>query len=177
MITAPTTMAARLRARLAAEGTTITHSQALEIVAAQLGYPDWDTCAAAGPGANGPSPVVIPVLRTFPGGEATRFYVAFLGFSVDWEHRFGDGMPLYQQVSREGCVLHLSEHHGDGTPGSAVRIEVADVQRLQREWRDSTVYPLRIGVHHEPWGDDLVMPDPFGNRLIFHTPRAGGPAT
>ena len=31
---------------------------------------------------------------------------------------------------------------------------------------------VRIGLDSEPWGDDLVMPDAFGNRLIFHTSRA-----
>lgn len=81
-------------------------------------------------------------------------------------------MPLYQQVSRDGCVLHLSEHHGDATPGSAVRIQIANVGQVQRELAASSVYPLRIGVSAQPWGDDLVVPDPFGNRLIFHTPRA-----
>lgn len=168
--TNPKDMASRLRARLAANGAEITNSQALELVAVQLGYRDWNTCVAASTAA--PPPVTVPILRTFPGGEARRFYVSFLGFRVDWEHRFGDGMPLYQQVSREGCVLHLSEHHGDGTPGSAVRIQIPDVRRLQRELLDSTVYPLRIGLDSEAWGDDLAVPDPFGNRIIFHTPRA-----
>ena len=79
-------------------------------------------------------------------------------------------MPLYQQVSRENCVLHLSEHHGDATPGAAVRIEVADVQLLQQQLADSQVYPLRIGLDRADWGEDLAVPDPFGNRLIFHTP-------
>jgi hypothetical protein len=164
----PKAMASRLRTRLAANGTEITHSQALELVAAQLGYRDWNTCAAAPTSAR----VTIPILRTFPGGEAHRFYVEFLGFTVDWEHRFDDGMPLYQQVSREGCVLHLSEHHGDATPGSAVRIEISDVRGLQRELADSTVYPLQIGLCSEPWGDDLTVPDPFANHITFHTPRA-----
>jgi catechol 2,3-dioxygenase-like lactoylglutathione lyase family enzyme len=139
-------------------------------VAAQLGYRDWNTCAAAVRTA--PVPVTIPILRTFPGPEARRFYVDFLGFTVDWEHRFEEGMPLYQQVSREGCVLHLSEHHGDGTPGSAVRIEISDVVRLQRMLVESPVYPLRIGLDSEPWGADLAIPDPFGNRIIFHTSRS-----
>ncbi|MEO6958125.1 MAG: glyoxalase superfamily protein [Antricoccus sp.] len=104
--TDPKFMASRLQARLAASGTPITHSQALELVAAQLGYRDWNTCRAAPRSA--PAPVTVPIVRTFPGEQARRFYVEFLGFTVDWEHRFGDGMPLYQQVSREGCVLHLS---------------------------------------------------------------------
>jgi len=167
--TDPKSMASRLRSRLAANGMEITHSQALELVAAQLGYRDWNTCAAAARSA--PDPVTVPILRTFPGEEAWRFYVSFLGFTVDWEHRFGEGMPLYQQVSRGSCVLHLSEHHGDATPGSAVRIEIPDVRRLQRELVESTVYPLRIGLDSAPWGDDLAVPDPFGNRIIFHTAR------
>ncbi|WP_101652507.1 glyoxalase superfamily protein [Brevibacterium ihuae] len=167
--TDPKVMASRLRARLAEDGTTIGHSRALELVAEQLGFRDWNTCAAVvGPALT--EPATIPVLRTFPGQEARRFYVDFLGFQVDWEHRFEAGMPLYQQVSRENCVLHLSEHHGDATPGAAVRIEVADVQLLQQQLADSQVYPLRIGLDRADWGEDLAVPDPFGNRLIFHTP-------
>lgn len=138
-------------------------------MATQLGYRDWNTCAAAPQPAL--TPVTIPILRTFPGEEVRRFYISFLGFTVDWEHRFRDGMPLYQQVSRDGCVLHLSEHHGDATPGSAVRIEIPDLKRLQRDLVESPVYPLRIGLDSEPWGDHLTVPDPFGNRIIFHTPR------
>lgn len=122
-----------------------------------------------------PVQAVIPILRTFPGAEARRFYVDFVGCTVDWEHRFEPGLPLYQQVSFEGAILHLSEHHGDATPGSAVRIQVPDVASLQRRLAASPVYPLRIGLHHQPWGDDLEIPDPFGNRLIFHTPRDGTP--
>ncbi|MGH3509164.1 MAG: glyoxalase superfamily protein [Nocardioidaceae bacterium] len=166
--TDPKSMASRLRKRLAKEGTEITQGQALEIVAGQLGYRDWNTCAAAPTSA--PAPLTVPILRTFPGEEARRFYLDFLGFALDWEHRFGEGMPLYQQVSRAGCVLHLSEHHGDATPGSAVRIEISDVRRLQRELAESPIYPLRIGLSSESWGDDLAVPDPFGNRIIFHTP-------
>ncbi|MHA7985925.1 glyoxalase superfamily protein [Rathayibacter sp. CAU 1779] len=181
-------MARRLRARMDADGIPITHSHALELVAAALGHRDWNTAAAAladdtrtpstdsdgaGEADAAPSasdPVTVPILRTFPGEEAERFYVGYLGFRVDWEHRFGDGMPLYRQVSREGCVLHLSEHHGDATPGSAVRIRVADVHALQRRLEADPLYPLRIGVTVEEWGADLVVPDPFGNRLVFHTP-------
>lgn len=163
------TLAARLRAALATDGVEISHSKALELVARQHGYRDRSTLAAAP--APFSHPVVVPILRVFPGGEAQRFYCDYLGFTVDWEHRFEPGMPLYLQVSRDGCVLHLSEHHGDATPGAAVRIEVPDAAALQRQWRDSEVYPLRIGLDRQEWGDDLTMPDPFGNRLIFHTPR------
>ena len=65
-----------------------------------------------------------PILRSFDEAEAKRFYVDYLGFTLDWEHRFEDGLPLYMQVSRDDCVLHISEHHGDCSPGAAVRIAV-----------------------------------------------------
>ena len=58
---------------------------------------------------------VIPVLRMFSIEKAKEFYVGFLGFTIDWEHRFEDGLPIYMQVSRGNVVLHLSEHHGDGS--------------------------------------------------------------
>jgi catechol 2,3-dioxygenase-like lactoylglutathione lyase family enzyme len=171
----PKAMASRLRVRMDADGTPVTHSRALELVASALGYRDWNTCVAALDAARPApqaktSPVTVPILRTFPGSEALHFYVDYLGFRLDWEHRFDDGAPLYRQVSRDGCVLHLSEHHGDGTPGSAVRILVTDVHELQRRLEADPTYPLRIGVTEEEWGSDLVVPDPFGNRLLFHTP-------
>jgi catechol 2,3-dioxygenase-like lactoylglutathione lyase family enzyme len=39
--------------------------------------------------------------------KAREFYVDFLGFTVDWKHRFEPGMPLYMQVSRAGIEFHL----------------------------------------------------------------------
>ena len=66
---------------------------------------------------------ITPILRIFDEAKALEFYVDFLGFSVDWQHRFEADYPLYLQVSRDGCVLHLSEHHGDASPGAALRIE------------------------------------------------------
>ena len=60
----------------------------------------------------------VPILRSFDEAKAREFYVDWLGFTVNWEHRFEPGMPLYMQVSRDGIVLHISEHHGDGSPGA-----------------------------------------------------------
>ncbi|MBY8850328.1 VOC family protein [Saccharothrix sp. MB29] len=164
-------MARRLRAGLAASGTAITHSRALELVAHQLGHRDWNTCHAALSAPAGP--LLVPVLRTFPGDQAHAFYCGYLGFRVDWEHRFGDGLPLYRQVSRGGCALHLSEHHGDATPGSAVRVAVSDLTRLHAELH-ATRYPLRPGIEPQPWGRDMTVPGPFGNRITFHEPAGPG---
>ena len=64
----------------------------------------------------------IPFLHIFDVVKATEFYVGYLGFAVDWEHRFEDNSPIYMQFSRDGLTLHLSEHHGDACPGSTVFI-------------------------------------------------------
>ncbi|MEJ5913007.1 glyoxalase superfamily protein [Pseudokineococcus sp. 1T1Z-3] len=162
--------ARRLRADLQGLGAEVSHAQALEMVAHQLGHRDWSTAvAAAGHGAD-EEPVVVPVLRVFPGEEAERFYRRWLGFAVDWEHRFEPGLPLYRQVSLGGCVLHLSEHHGDACPGARVRLRVDDVGRLARRLVEDDTYPLRLGVTREEWADELDVPDPFGNHLLFWSP-------
>lgn len=66
----------------------------------------------------------IPILRTFDREKAREFYRDYLGFVVDWEHRFEPALPVYILISRRGLVIHLSEHHGDGTPGSVVYVRV-----------------------------------------------------
>lgn len=69
-----------------------------------------------------------PLMRIFDVAKAREFYVDFLGFTVDWEHRFDETAPLYMQVSRAGLVLHLTEHHGDACPGSAVFVRVTGLR-------------------------------------------------
>jgi catechol 2,3-dioxygenase-like lactoylglutathione lyase family enzyme len=113
----------------------------------------------------------IPVLRSFDEAKAKAFYRDFLGFAIDWEHRFAPDLPLYMQVSRGACVLHISEHHGDATPGSAIRIEVEDVAALQAELLAKAAGNARPALCEQPWGRDMVIVDPFGNRIIFSTLR------
>ena len=93
----------------------------------------------------------VPVLRSYDEAKAKEFYVGFLGFTVDWEHRFSADLPLYMQVSRDDCVLHLSEHHGDCTPGSAVRILTADIDAFHAGLRTDYKY-ARPGISEPPWG-------------------------
>ncbi len=45
----------------------------------------------------------VPILRIFDVERAKAFYVGFLGFTIDWEHRFDEKAPLYMQVSRAAC--------------------------------------------------------------------------
>jgi uncharacterized glyoxalase superfamily protein PhnB len=114
---------------------------------------------------------VIPVLRIFDEQKAREFYLTFLGFGVDWEHRFGDNFPLYMQVSGNGCVLHLSEHHGDCSPGAALRIETSGLDHFHAALSAQDYRYMKPGIQDMPWGSrDMTVTDPFGNRLIFTEP-------
>jgi catechol 2,3-dioxygenase-like lactoylglutathione lyase family enzyme len=101
------------------------------------------------------------------------FYVDHLGFTLDWEHRFRPGMPVYAQVSRSSTVLHLSEHHGDGSPRAAVWIPVHDVYKLHEELLGRADAPLQPAVEPDaPGGPTMQIVDPDGNKLRFAQPRS-----
>ena len=109
-----------------------------------------------------------PILRIFDEDKARAFYVACLGFRVDWEHRFEPDLPLYLQVSRGQCRLHLSEHHGDCCPGGAVRIDCDDVAALLAELQAKNYPMLRPCLESPPWGGtELTLLDPANNRVVF----------
>lgn len=115
----------------------------------------------------------VPIFRSFAEAAAKAFYIDFLGFELTFEHRFDPDAPLYMGVKKGGCELHISEHHGDATPGSTVRIEVDDVHAFCKELNAKKYRNARPGVQHQEWGwDDMTIADPFGNKLIFCTPYA-----
>jgi hypothetical protein len=118
----------------------------------------------------------IPTFRIFSLEKAREFYLDFLGCKVDWEHRFHEGAPVYMQVSREGLVLHLSEHHGDGTPGSVAYVHTTGVRALHRELTDKNYRHNRPGIQEQTWGmTEVQVVDPFNNRITFgeRTEKAG----
>ncbi|MFF2319714.1 glyoxalase superfamily protein [Agrobacterium sp. NPDC058088] len=110
---------------------------------------------------------IFPIVRTFDEGKAREFYIDFLGFTVDWEHRFGENFPLYMQVSRAGLGLHLSGHHGDATPGSNIFVTMHGVRAFQHELAAKDYRYMKPGVEELPWGDVMEVTDPFGNRIRF----------
>ena len=111
-------------------------------------------------------PRVIPILRIFELAKAREFYLDFLGCSIDWQHGGGDS-PHYIQVSRAELVLHLTEHHGDTTPGTRVFIETRGIEALYAELSGKAYRFNRPGLETVPWGKELEVSDPFGNRLTF----------
>ncbi len=115
----------------------------------------------------------VPILRIFSVETAQAFYVDFLGFAVEWEHRFEPDLPLYMQVARAGLVLHLSEHHGDATPGSTVFVRMHGIAALHAELTAKAYPYARPGIEAAPWGLTMEIADPFGNRLRFCEPSEG----
>jgi catechol 2,3-dioxygenase-like lactoylglutathione lyase family enzyme len=166
-------MAKTLESSLAARNIDLPHSAALEIVAAQFGCKDWNVLSAriasevrTDDGSIAIQPA-IPVVRTFSEEKAREFYCDWLGFRVDWEHRFAPGMPLYQQISRSESLLHLSEHHGDATPGSTCFVRVAGIEAYHRELHAKRYANMRPGIEKVDWGLEMTVIDPFGNRIRF----------
>jgi len=92
---------------------------------------------------------VVPILRMYDVAATIRFYVDYLGCSLDWQAGDGD-RPVYLQVSRGGMTLHLSSHHDDGTPGTAVLVEVRNLDALHAELHQRGYPFLNPGVGPGP---------------------------
>lgn len=111
---------------------------------------------------------VVPIFRIFDYKKTIEFYVDWLGFKVDWEHTFGENSPIYMQVSRDGIVLHLSEHHGDCTPGSKAYITIENVRAYHKELCGKDYKYNKPGLEMAPWNAPCMeVVDPFSNKLLI----------
>jgi hypothetical protein len=174
-------MAKQLRQRLAEKAIELGHGECLELVASQFGYADWNMLAARialtkQRDADGETGIrfkaATPILRIFSRDKAREFYLDYLGFHLDWADApltAGAGSaPLYTQISRNKLVIHLSEHHGDGSPGTACWITMKGIDAFHAELAAKEYPNMRPEI--EPMPPRLrVMEviDPFGNRLRF----------
>jgi hypothetical protein len=108
----------------------------------------------------------IPILRIFSVDKAKEFSLDFLGFTL---------------LSRAGLVLHLSEHHGDATPGAAVFLPTEGIAVLHAELTAKDYAYARPGLETVDWGVQMQLRDPFGNTLRFcewnNAPAAHAPST
>jgi uncharacterized glyoxalase superfamily protein PhnB len=161
-------MAKSLRQALAHRGVELSHSESLELVAHQFGLDNWNVLAARLNDSGVRFQPAVPILRIFSVDKAWEFYREFLGFTLDWEHRFAPELPLYAQVSRSGVTLHLSEHHGDASPGATVFVWLTGLDEFRQELLSASYPYARPGIEDAPW-DARVMEvtDPFGNTLRF----------
>ena len=109
----------------------------------------------------------IPVMRIFSEEKAKEFYLDFLGFTLEWEHRFGDNFPLYAQIRRFELIIHLSEHHGDASPGITIFAPMKNIDAFCLELGAKQYRYAKSGVEVVPWGREMEVWDPFGNRFRF----------
>jgi hypothetical protein len=121
---------------------------------------------------------VTPIPRIFDIAKADKFYLDYLGFHVDWDPRFDDNAPVYRQISRGDLILHLSEHHGDGSPGAPFRVTMRGVEAFHKELADKNYRYMWPGLETTPWNTrETGVIDPFGNSTRFsepmEEPRAG----
>jgi catechol 2,3-dioxygenase-like lactoylglutathione lyase family enzyme len=100
--------------------------------------------------------VLVPVFRVADAPAAAAWY-ARLGFEVTGEHQFGPDFPRYMFLRRGDVHLHLSEHTGDAPPESLAYFWVEDLDAVAAEFGAS--------VEAQPWGRELALTDPAGNRL------------
>ena len=111
---------------------------------------------------------VIPCLRIFDEQKAREFYIDFLEFTVDWEHRFAEDFPIYMQISKGDCHLHLTEHHGDGCPGSSLMIDMSGLEEYQQKLLAKEYKYSHPSCEKTDWGTlEMAIADPFGNRITF----------
>lgn len=106
---------------------------------------------------NGGVEEAIPVLRV-TAAEVSASWYRRLGYEVEWEHRFEPAFPTFMSITRHGSArLFLSEHTGDAQPDCLVYLRVGDLDAVAREFDR-----LVVG---QPWGREVRLIDPDGNRL------------
>ena len=110
---------------------------------------------------------LIPILRIFDEAMARGFYLTYLGGAETFSHRFDPDAPLYLGVQLHGADLHLSEHYGDATPGSSIRLRIEDLPRYRAQLIKAAYPNANPSIIEQPWGLDMPISDPFGNRIIF----------
>lgn len=116
---------------------------------------------------DGTTEEAVPVLRVADAAASARWY-ARLGFAVAWEHRFEPGLPAFVEVHRGRVRLFLSEHTGDARPDTLLYLRLNGIDAVAAEFG--------VPVGEEPWGRELALHDPDGNRIRIGEP-VGPPPT
>ena len=116
---------------------------------------------------------IIPIVRCSRLQAALNFYTNVLDFELAGDDESVSD-PSFVMLSREGDILFLSSHRGDGEFGQAVTVTCDDVDALFRKFiarglkvpeRDS---PVHRGPTDQTWGTrEFYVDDPDGNTLRF----------
>ncbi|GAB3746919.1 glyoxalase superfamily protein [Microlunatus parietis] len=166
--------AKRLRRALAAQGVELSHARALELIAATHGVRDWNTLSGLAP-AEAPAGAVVPILRIFDWDATQAFYREFLGWTVISHQQFEGHAPRYLRLrGPDGVRIDLSEHPGDGTPGTAILIEISEVAALHAELLGRNFGYAQPTLEDSEHGRTVTLHDPCGNRITYLEVRTAG---
>lgn len=108
-----------------------------------------------------------PVFRVFDQTLSQQFYLDYLGFTNDWEHKPHPNAPLYMQVSRGQLKIHLSEHFGDASPAATAFVPMHGITEFHKELVSKANPNCNPKIEKVSWGKSMQLTDPFGNRLRF----------
>lgn len=114
----------------------------------------------------------IPVLHMTNADAAEAFYCRLLGFRREFEVPASETQrdPCYMGLARDGAVLHLSSHAGDGVTGGVVYFTSDDVDALHAEFVAKDVR-IHIAPVDQTWGmRELYVRDPDANSVRFGAP-------
>ena len=121
---------------------------------------------------------VEPCIKCSGVRTSLKFYTEVLDFKVVQEPDADPTsfMSKYSLIEREGSLLHLSSHGGDGFFGHNVYVRVEDIDPLYRKFlsnglndSDPQKFPsLRIPPVEQSWGmKEFSVSDPDGNKITF----------
>lgn len=117
---------------------------------------------------------IIPTMKCSAIGRSVAFYTQVLDFEVrrEWSELTDPG---FAWLTRDGEVLHLSSHRGDGAFGQAVVVKVSAIDALFQTFLSrglktpgSPDSPVHQGPLDQTWGTrEFYVDDPDGNTLRF----------
>ena len=110
----------------------------------------------------------IPTFRILDYKKAMNFYIDFLGFNIDWEHRFKPDEPVYMQISKCGLILHLSDNKRFQT-NSVVYVDAKELDNYCSELsHKKTDFEIPKVLETNWQTKQMEINDPFGNLLRFN---------
>jgi hypothetical protein len=110
----------------------------------------------------------VPTFGILDYQTAIDFYIGFLGFKIDWEHRFGQTEPVYMQISKNGLILHLSENKRFKA-NVIVFVETKKLKEFHKELQNKSPAQELPDILQTNWQTlQLEITDPFGNLLRFN---------
>ena len=111
----------------------------------------------------------VPLIKVSSTRKAETWLCHGLGFHLDFVVRGDADDPCYMGVSRDSVSLYVSSHAGDGVAGSAVNIEVDDVDDLHAEFVARGVN-IDLPPIDQTWGTrEMYVKDGEGNCLRFRS--------